>query len=76
VRWEALHFFVPLGNEKWMRSVIGVRENEVTELDWWDERPFWLRAVQVFERGDVEVVVVVVGDDNRVDGGDLVVRRP
>jgi hypothetical protein len=31
-----------------------------------------LRAVQVFERGDVEVVVVVVGDDNRVDGGDLV----
>ncbi|GAA5879265.1 hypothetical protein JCM3774_006419, partial [Rhodotorula dairenensis] len=34
----SLHFFVPLGNEKWMRSVIGVRENEVSELDWWDER--------------------------------------
>ncbi|GAA5953257.1 hypothetical protein JCM8115_000474 [Rhodotorula mucilaginosa] len=34
----SLHFFVPLGNEKWMRSVIGVRESEVSELDWWDER--------------------------------------
>lgn len=34
----SLHFFVPLGNAKWMWSVIGVRESEVSELDWWDER--------------------------------------
>lgn len=34
----SLHFFVPLGNEKWMRDVIGVRKDEVSELDWWEER--------------------------------------
>ena len=40
----SLHFFVPLGNEKWMRSVIGVRENEVSELDWWEERSLRMSA--------------------------------
>ncbi|GAA5831803.1 hypothetical protein JCM11251_003890 [Rhodosporidiobolus azoricus] len=34
----SLHFFAPLGNEKWFKSVIGVKEGEVTELDWWGER--------------------------------------
>ncbi|GAA5902137.1 hypothetical protein JCM6882_006710 [Rhodosporidiobolus microsporus] len=34
----SLHFFVPLGNKKWFKSVIGVKDGEVSELDWWDER--------------------------------------
>lgn len=40
----SLHFFVPLGNENWMRSVIGVRESEVSELDWWEERSLRRRS--------------------------------
>ncbi|GAA6005642.1 hypothetical protein JCM10207_005280 [Rhodosporidiobolus poonsookiae] len=34
----SLHFFAPLGNRKWFKSVIGVKEEEVTELDWWEQR--------------------------------------
>ncbi|BGP53091.1 Protein-lysine N-methyltransferase efm4 [Rhodotorula sphaerocarpa] len=41
----SVHFFVPLGNARWMREVIGVQEGEVTELDWWGERKL-RRSVQ------------------------------
>lgn len=40
----SVHFFVPLGNATWMRSVIGVRESEVSELDWWEERSLRRRS--------------------------------
>ncbi|BGP12912.1 Protein-lysine N-methyltransferase efm4 [Rhodosporidiobolus nylandii] len=34
----SIHFFAPLGNATWFKSVIGVKDTEVTEMDWWDER--------------------------------------
>ena len=33
------HFFVPLANKEWFIKS-GVKANQVTELDWWDERDF------------------------------------
>ena len=33
-----VHFFAPLGNKSWFKSVIGCKENEETELDWWEQR--------------------------------------
>ncbi|GAA6035121.1 hypothetical protein JCM8097_006372 [Rhodosporidiobolus ruineniae] len=33
-----LHVFAPLGNRKWFKDVIGMKDSEVTELDWWEER--------------------------------------
>lgn len=32
-----VHFFTPLGNLKWFRS-LGFSDSYVTEMDWWDER--------------------------------------
>ncbi|GAA5989432.1 hypothetical protein JCM11641_007902 [Rhodosporidiobolus odoratus] len=36
----SVHFFAPLGNKKWFKSVIGCKDDEVSEMDWWEER--WL----------------------------------
>ncbi|ORY85333.1 beta-lactamase superfamily domain-domain-containing protein [Leucosporidium creatinivorum] len=33
-----VHFFAPLGNASWFTSTIGVKKDQVTELDWWGER--------------------------------------
>ncbi|PYI02270.1 Zn-dependent hydrolase/oxidoreductase family protein [Aspergillus sclerotiicarbonarius CBS 121057] len=48
------HFFAPLGNKKWFTS-IGI--NNMTELDWWDERDIVLSpshgpATEVNEAGE------------------------
>lgn len=38
---DRLQFVVPLGNKSWFLDLgIGVEEDRVTELDWWDE--VWL----------------------------------
>lgn len=34
----SVHFFAPLGNASWFLSTIGVKKEQVTELDWWGER--------------------------------------
>lgn len=34
----SVHFFAPLKNAQWFRSAIGTRAEDVTELEWWDER--------------------------------------
>ncbi|KAM0756264.1 Metallo-hydrolase/oxidoreductase [Meredithblackwellia eburnea MCA 4105] len=44
-----VHFFAPLGNAKWFKS-LGFASQHVTELDWWDER-------------DVTVTTQGVGED-------------
>lgn len=50
-----MHFFAPLGNKSWFESVIGCKEGEVTELDWWEER-----EVKVKVEGGVEAELRVV----------------
>ncbi|KAK4054824.1 Protein-lysine N-methyltransferase efm4 [Microbotryomycetes sp. JL201] len=34
----SVHFFSPLGNKSWFKSTIGVKDEYVTELDWWQVR--------------------------------------
>ncbi|GAA5995474.1 hypothetical protein JCM5350_004599 [Sporobolomyces pararoseus] len=34
----SIHFFAPLGNKTWFENVIGCKEDQVTELDWWETR--------------------------------------
>lgn len=47
----SVHFFAPLGNAKWFKSVIGVKEDEVSEMDWWEER-----KLSVGEKGEKDAV--------------------
>ncbi|TNY21340.1 N-acyl-phosphatidylethanolamine-hydrolyzing phospholipase D [Rhodotorula diobovata] len=42
----SVHFFAPLGNKEWFKANIGVAEDEVTELDWWEERELRLGGNQ------------------------------
>lgn len=39
-----VHFFAPLGNASWFQSTIGVKQEQVTELDWWQERDLKVRV--------------------------------
>ncbi|GAA5862758.1 hypothetical protein JCM8547_006534 [Rhodosporidiobolus lusitaniae] len=34
----SVHFFAPLGNKVWFEKNVGCGRDEVTELDWWEER--------------------------------------
>ncbi|GAA5955265.1 hypothetical protein JCM3765_003265 [Sporobolomyces pararoseus] len=34
----SIHFFAPLGNKSWFENVIGCKEDQVSELDWWETR--------------------------------------
>ncbi|UZJ52005.1 hypothetical protein CBS101457_001325 [Exobasidium rhododendri] len=61
--WHAnrdhLQFFVPLGNREWFLSLnIGIEEDRVTELDWWDET--WLDQKSGKGKVDKEEMLRVV----------------
>lgn len=56
-----VHFFVPLGNKKWFEAS-GI--NEVTELDWWEERDLKLAPSQT------EPQISTKANDNLATQGD------
>lgn len=40
-KWPKARYFVPLGNKNWVRS-LGIPEDRVHELDWWEHREYSL----------------------------------
>jgi N-acyl-phosphatidylethanolamine-hydrolysing phospholipase D len=56
-----VHFFVPLGNEKWFHDC-GVRN--VTELDWWEEREITLSSSSSKTSPSATTVQDPVSDNN------------